>query len=107
MPKKERIEIPRDIAARVLFVSDRTCCVCRHVGKPVQIHHIDDDPSNNTFNNLAVLCFDCHRETQIEGGFDRKLDGDQVMLYRDDWYALVNQRRAKEMQQTANSAQTK
>jgi tetratricopeptide (TPR) repeat protein len=41
-----------------------------------------------------VLCFDCHRETQIRGGFDRKLDADQVILYRDDWLRLVAQQRA-------------
>ncbi|WP_227985633.1 HNH endonuclease signature motif containing protein, partial [Nocardia spumae] len=68
--------------------SDRTCCVCRNK-KPVQIHHIDDNPSNNDFGNLAVLCFDCHRETQIQGGFDRKLDSDQVALYRRHWLERV------------------
>lgn len=73
----------------VLFESDRTCCVCRVKGKPVQIHHIDDNPSNNWRSNLAVLCFDCHRDTQITGGFDRKLDADQVILYRDDWHRVV------------------
>lgn len=91
--KKVRIEIPSDLAARVLFLADRTCCVCRQFGKPVQIHHIDDDPSNNSQTNLAVLCFDCHRETQIRGGFDRKLDGDQIILYRDDWHNVVAQQR--------------
>lgn len=92
--KKTRKSIPNDIAARALFISDRICCVCRIRAKPVQIHHIDEDPSNNNLMNLAVLCFDCHRETQIRGGFDRKLDADQVILYRDDWLRLVAQQRA-------------
>ena len=92
--RKQREPIRSALAARVLFLSDRTCCVCRTPGKPVQIHHIDEDPSNNSSDNLAVLCFDCHRDTQIRGGFDRKLDGDQVVLYRDDWHRLVMQQRA-------------
>lgn len=92
--KKSRETIPSEVAARVLFLSDRTCCVCRIRGKPVQIHHIDGDPSNNSLQNLAVLCFDCHRDTQIRGGFDRKLDADQVILYRDDWHRIVAQQRA-------------
>ncbi|MGA9351362.1 MAG: HNH endonuclease signature motif containing protein [Anaerolineae bacterium] len=92
--KKIKEPIPDDIAARVLFLSDRVCCVCRVRGKPVQIHHIDEEPSNYDLKNLAVLCFDCHRETQISGGFDRKLDADQVILYRDDWLRLVAQQRA-------------
>lgn len=92
--KKKRIPIPTDLAAQVLFLSDRTCCVCRTKGKPVQIHHIDENPSNNLALNLSTLCFDCHRETQIRGGFDRKLDADQVILYRNDWLRIVATDRA-------------
>jgi hypothetical protein len=91
--KKQRVEIPADIASEVLFRSDRTCCVCRQRGKPVQLHHVDGDSSNSSGDNLAVLCFDCHRETQIRGGFDRKLDAGQVKLYRCDWIRRVEEKR--------------
>ncbi len=93
MTKKKRSDIPKEIAAKILFDSDRTCCVCRIRNKPVQIHHIDDNPDNHEISNLAVLCFDCHRETQIRGGFDRKLDGEQIILYRDNWHQLVTEQR--------------
>lgn len=89
---KERTEIPRDIAARVLFESDRTCCVCRQRGRPVQIHHIDEDPSNSASENLCILCFDCHRDTQIRGGFDRKLDAAQIVLYKEEWLDKIGRR---------------
>ena len=94
--KKDRQAIPTSLAARVLFHADRTCCVCRVRGKPVQIHHIDENPANSDIKNLSVLCFDCHRETQLRGGFDRKLDPDQVVLYKDDWNRLVARTRASE-----------
>src|SRR5471030_322313 len=94
MKSKKKSTIPPDLAARVLFKADRTCCVCRTAGKPVQLHHIDEDPSNSIERNLAVLCLDCHTDTQIRGGFHRKLDGDQVVLYRDDWNQVIAQRRA-------------
>ena len=94
MTPRKRVPIPPERAAQVLFSADRTCCVCRVRGKPVQIHHIDEDPSNNRLGNLAVLCLDCHRETQIRGGFDRKLDGEQVTLYRDDWHRVVAHQRS-------------
>lgn len=94
--KKNREQIPSETAARTLFLADRTCCVCRGKGKPVQIHHIDENPANNDLRNHAVLCFDCHRETQIHGGFDRKLDADQVILYRDDWNRIVARGRVTE-----------
>jgi hypothetical protein len=80
-----RVPVPDDDAAKALFYSDRTCCVCRAPKKPLQIHHIDDDNSNNVLENLAVLCLDCHTETQIKGGFARRLDAAQVRLYRDEW----------------------
>lgn len=44
-------------------------------------------------DNLAVLCLDCHRETQIRGGFDRKLDAAQVRLYKLDWIKRVETQR--------------
>lgn len=93
MSKKSRIEIPADIAAKVLFLSDRTCCVCRSSNKPVQIHHIDENPANNDINNLSVLCLDCHNDTMIKGGFGRKLNADQVILYREDWQRIIKKRR--------------
>lgn len=90
---KERTPVSDEAAAELLFLSDRTCCVCRLRGKPVQIHHLDEHPSNHAMANLAVVCFDCHRDTQISGGFDRKLDAAQVRLYRDDWHRRVAARR--------------
>lgn len=93
MTRKTRTEIPADTAAQVLFASDRTCCVCRKPEKPVQIHHVDENPANNDDDNLAVLCFDCHHETQIRGGFDRKLDAAQIVAYRNDWIGRVASKR--------------
>ncbi len=92
---KERLPIDLTAAADVLFASDRTCCVCTIPGKPAQIHHIDEDPGNNAPDNLAVLCLDCHNDTQIRGGFARKLDAAQVVRYREDWYQRVRARRAE------------
>jgi hypothetical protein len=93
MAKKDRIPVPEDVATLLMFRSDRTCCVCHERGEPIQIHHIDEDPSNNYPDNLAVLCFHCHDETQIKGGFGRKLDAAQVTYFRDDWHRRVEARR--------------
>jgi len=93
MAKKDRIPVPENVATLLMFRSDRTCCVCHERGEPIQIHHIDEDPSNNQSDNLAVLCFHCHDETQIKGGFGRKLDAAQVTYFRDDWHRRVEARR--------------
>ena len=95
MRNRRKNNIPPDVAAKVQFLSNRTCCVCRRQGKPVQIHHIDSDPTNNNTDNLAVLCLDCHMQTLISGGFYRKLDSNQVRLYHDDWLNVVASRRAR------------
>ncbi len=92
---KDRVPIPPEVAAEVLFASDHTCCVCRDPGRAVQIHHIDENPANNTKANLSVLCLLCHDDTQIKGGFGRKLGADLVTQYRDDWHARVDIRRDK------------
>lgn len=92
--RKKRVEVPGPLRAQVLFASDRTCCKCRDKHKGVQIHHIDENPANNVFENLAVLCLECHNETQIRGGFHQKLDAEQIILYRDNWLAQVSKQRA-------------
>ncbi|MBA3024413.1 MAG: HNH endonuclease [Sideroxydans sp.] len=91
-----KVSIPKELAAQILFDSDRTCCVCRVRGRHVQLHHIDEDNSNNDPSNIAVLCFDCHRDTQITGGFDRKLDAHQIVIYRDDWIKRIRNRRVSD-----------
>ena len=95
--RKLRIPIPPDVAAETLFRSDRTCCVCHIPDRQVQIHHINDDPSDNGPHNLAVLCLECHGQTQITGGFGRRLNANLVILYRDHWFAFVETRRTSEL----------
>ena len=63
--KKTRIPIPKDIEAKVMFNHDRTCCVCNEKMLRIEIHHIDENPSNNSEDNLAVLCAECHGFTFI------------------------------------------
>lgn len=90
---KMREQIPRETAAQLYYLSDRTCCVCCDRDRPTQIHHIDEDPSNNDIENLAVLCLQCHDQTQIKGGFGRKLDEAHVKLARQEWHVRVKKRR--------------
>jgi hypothetical protein len=95
MERKTRTEIPRDVAAQVLFASDRTCCVCNVSGLQLQIHHIDGDPSNHDAANLAVMCLQDHALTEVRGGFGRRLEAEQVRTYRDDWLRRVKERRER------------
>jgi len=87
--------LTNDIRAEVSHESDRTCCVCHEPGKAFQIHHIDDDPSNNSRENLAILCLACHNNTQLKGGFGRHLSASDVRQFRKDWLGRVDARKAK------------
>ena len=92
MPKL-RTQIPSVIAIEVMFLHDRTCCICQEKDKRVQIHHIDENPSNHDVQNLAVLCLECHDKTQIRGGFARHLQAGEVKRFRDDWIKRIQHRR--------------
>ena len=93
--KKNRTKPPAKTAAKLLFLSDRTCCVCRGPEKAIQIHHIDENPCNHNLENLAVLCLECHNNTLIQGGFSRKLDAEQVKLFRNKWHKDVVLKRSQ------------
>lgn len=87
-----RVAIPEDLAAQVMFASDRTCCVCRLEKNKVQIHHIDGDRSNNSFENLAVICLHCHSEAHTAAPFVQNLTPELVRLYNASWRGLVRSR---------------
>lgn len=90
--KKERIKIPDDLAAEIMFNSDKTCCVCRNPDRKVQIHHIDSNPVNNKVSNLAVLCNDCHSEAHTNHAFTRNLTPELIKKYNESWKATVKAR---------------
>ena len=47
---------------RLYSETDDSCSLCR-LGdvKALTIHHIDDDPSHNAYENMIVLCHNCHQ----------------------------------------------
>lgn len=89
---KKRIKIPDDLAAQIMFAADRTCCVCRESTRKTKIHHVDDDPSNNSFENLAVLCDDCHSDAHTTHAFARNLSPQLIAEYSTSWRAIVSAR---------------
>jgi hypothetical protein len=94
--KKKRTPIPEEVSDQLLFATDYTCCICRRPDRPLQIHHIDEDPSNNDISNLAVLCLDCHHKTQVHGGFGKRYTPGVVCKYREDWLRTVGTKRARQ-----------
>jgi hypothetical protein len=77
----------------MLFLSDHTCCICKVRGKDVQIHHIDGDPANNTADNLAILCLDCHSLVSGPRGLGKSYKPGEVRRYKRGWELQVQDRR--------------
>ncbi len=76
-----KIRVPiKTSLKRELF--DRAGNACQHCGHTfgLDIHHIDENPSNNNKTNLIVLCANCHR---MVGGISKiALKNEAIKAYR-------------------------
>jgi hypothetical protein len=59
---KTRVSIPKEIKEKVLKEFSHRCAICG--ADDPQIHHIDEDPSNNEQDNLIPLCPNHHLTDQ-------------------------------------------
>ena len=94
---KDRKKIPRKIEAEILFLNDRTCCICRDSNKGVQIHHIDGNPDNNIPSNLAVVCTNHHDEIHKRGGITKGISPILLKRYKLDWESTIRERRTQQL----------
>jgi hypothetical protein len=90
---KSRIKINVDLRDQMLFESNRICCICTEQGKDVQIHHIDENSANNDYDNLVVICLDCHSKVHQKGGFGRNWTVGQLQQYKIEWIERVENRK--------------
>lgn len=93
VPAQRRPKIPPRLEEEVLFRSAHVCCICRVRGKDVQIHHINGRPTDNDFDNLAVLCLDCHSQVTGTRGLGKSYRAGEVRKYKRSWELQVQQSR--------------
>ena len=75
---KKRITIPKAVSDSVLKEYHHRCAICgRH---DPQLHHIDENPSNNEPPNLIPLCPNCH--LQDIHAPTAPIDQQKVLLFR-------------------------
>jgi hypothetical protein len=75
---KKRAAIPKAISEQVLKEFRHKCAICgRH--EP-HLHHIDEDPSNNTIENLLPLCPNCHLQDSHDP--TAPVDSYKIQLFR-------------------------
>jgi hypothetical protein len=64
---KKRTRIPKTIQQAILNRTKGVCELCNNKWEklqPLQFHHIDDDATNHSLENIILLCASCHRRTQ-------------------------------------------
>lgn len=76
-----RNKIPSNILDELLFKTDMRCCICGRQAE-IQVHHIDENPSNNKIDNLVTLCVLCHANVTAIPGFGRKWTPSLIKTYR-------------------------
>ena len=77
-------KIPHGIADRLLADNRHTCCICK-TRKDVQLHHIDKDRSNNSPENLCVVCTSCHSDVHSNQGLGRQFTIGELKIYKEEW----------------------
>jgi hypothetical protein len=83
----------------VLDANATVCCVCKTRGIGINIHHIDGDPENNLFANLAVLCVqdhDAHHRPYASPALQHlDLGEDRIREYKKRWEHFLQEARAR------------
>ncbi len=59
--RKRRVPIRMSVKKEVFERAENVCQHCGH-SFGLDIHHIDENPSNNRMSNLILLCANCHRQ---------------------------------------------
>ena len=75
---KARKNIPKGVKEQVLKEFNYRCSICG-ADRP-QLHHIDEDPSNNDPQNIIPLCPNCHLIDQHDP--TQPIDKDKLTLFR-------------------------
>jgi uncharacterized protein YjbI with pentapeptide repeats len=87
---------PKDTETEVFIMSARRCCICFSLEgdfneKPGQIAHLDKDPSNSNFDNLAWLCLPHHDKYDSTTSQSKGLTINEVKRYRALLYKKVEE----------------
>ncbi len=87
-----RPSIPQSTQTEVFIASRRRCCICFGLERSVdrkrgQIAHLDGNPSNNEFENLAYLCLEHHDEYDGRTSQSKGLTRHEVKEYRRELYS--------------------
>ncbi len=98
---ENRKPIPASVQTELLIKSGRRCCFCFGLLKDDsvkrgQVAHIDQNPANSVFDNLAFLCFEHHDEYDSKRSQSKGLTRQELLSYRAQLYAWISSRSVEE-----------
>jgi hypothetical protein len=90
----KRKPVSSNVAVDVITSSRRRCCICFALRaddseKRGQIAHLDRDPANSGFDNLAFLCLEHHDDYDSRPSQSKGMTVDEVKRYRTELLAHV------------------
>ena len=74
----------KEIEAKLLVESNHTCNICKK-NKDVQIHHINEDSSDSSEENLIVVCLNCHSAVHTKRSLAKNYSPETLRLYKKIW----------------------
>ncbi len=80
-----RKAVGRGLADAILIAARHRCCVCPQHRRISNIHHIDEDNSNNSPHNLIGLCSECHADAHTRSAMRRSITSNQLLAYKMAW----------------------
>jgi hypothetical protein len=88
---RQRQAIPKDIETQLLTACRRRCCLCVFLNqrddiRKGQIAHLNHNPADWRFENLAWLCLEHHDEYDSQTSQSKSLQLGEVKNYRDKLY---------------------
>ncbi|HAA10600.1 MAG TPA: hypothetical protein DCE41_02445 [Cytophagales bacterium] len=91
---QSRPPIPEAIKIQIIHDQANTCCICQNPYAGGTIHHIVPwaESQDNSYENLAFLCPNCHDKVHKEKGLTQNYPPDRVRELKQLWIQQVKQR---------------
>lgn len=86
-----RKAIPQKLKNKLMYDCAYTCCICQQRGG--HIHHIDEDHSNSTEDNLIVVCPNHHDDAHSKHDNSQNLSPTALLDAKRRWLDEVKTRR--------------
>jgi hypothetical protein len=88
-----RMPLTEELKHQVMYDSAYVCAICQD--DACQIHHIDEDHSNNDVENLIAVCMKHHGEAHTRRQLAQNLTPAALRVAKTRWHAEVEDKRRK------------